>query len=148
AVIERASNSAAALGLPRAARRSATHVVDRFGGQPYDEVTEFDDQGHMSALQRFDAAGRIRAAVRFGWIGDGGPALTSKDAVGARAGVLARAVGVPVSGAGRILPAPSGAGWTVAWERTVDGARVLGDGIRIHLWPDGSLHSLSVAEHE
>jgi hypothetical protein len=37
-------------------------------------------------------------------------------------------------------------GWSAHWPRTVDGVPVLGDGIRVLLWPDGSFHGLTVAE--
>ena len=144
---DRAARAASALGLPPAARRSVSHVVDRFGGGEYDEVTEFDDRGRPTALQRFDSQGSIQAAVRFGWQGDGGSRLTGDAAVIGRARDLATAVGLRVEPAGQITRRSSQTGWRVFWARTVDGARVLGDGLRVQLWPDGSFHSLSVAEH-
>ena len=146
-VADRAQRSAAALGLPGATRRVVNHVVDRFGGDEYDEVTEFDGRGRMTALQRFGAQGAIRSAVRFGWQANGGPRLAGDAAVLARAGGLASAVGVRPDRVGRIVRSSTQTGWTVSWDRTVEGARVLGDGIRIQLWPDGSFHSLSVSEH-
>jgi hypothetical protein len=150
-VIERATSIAAILGLPSAARRAVTHVIDRFGGQTYDEVIEFDQAGRMTGLQRFDEAGALRAAVRFGWIGAGGPRLQSDDAVRARATELLGGLGVRVAGRartgpGRVVPAPSAGGWTVDWDRVADGVRVPGDGLRIQVWPDGSFHGLSVSE--
>src|ERR1051325_10039495 len=88
-VLDHSARAALALGLPSAARRSVAHVVDRFGGDEYDEVTELDGRGRPIALQRFDGRGPRRAAVRFGGQGDGGPHLTSDAAVLARAGQLA-----------------------------------------------------------
>jgi hypothetical protein len=124
-----------------------SHVVDRFGGQEYDEVTDKDSRGRAIALQRFDAQGLLQAAVRFGWQGDGGSRLTNDASVLTRARQLAASVDIEVDGSGQIARHSSQNGWTVAWTRRVDGARVLGDGIRIQLWPDGSFHSLAVAEH-
>ena len=147
AASDRAAKAGLALGLPVPARRIVEHVVDRFGGDEYDEVTELDSRGRPIALQRFDARGSLRAAVRFGWQGDGGPRLATDAAVLARARQVAAGVDVGVDLTGQIVRRSSQNGWTVAWSRTVAGARVLGDGIRIQLWPDGSFHSLSVAEH-
>jgi hypothetical protein len=146
-VTDRAARAATVLGLPPAARRSVTHVVDRFGGGEYDEVTEFDSRGRPIALQRFDVRGTIAAAVRFGWQAGGDSRLATDGAVLARAGELAAGVGLDLGAPGLITRRSVQTGWTVAWTRTVDGARVLGDGIRVQVWPDGSFHSLSVAEH-
>ena len=44
------------------------------------------------------------------------------------------------------MAAPSSAGWTVAWDRRVAGIPVPGDGLRIQLWPDGSVHGLTRSE--
>ena len=61
--IARADATRTELGLPLPARQVVSHVVDRFAGTTYDEVTAFDGVGRMTALQRFDTAGRLTAAV-------------------------------------------------------------------------------------
>ncbi len=38
-------------------------------------------------------------------------------------------------------------GWSVRWDRIVDGVPVPGDGLRVQLWPDGSFHGLAATEH-
>ncbi|MHB8399215.1 MAG: hypothetical protein ACYDCI_09830 [Candidatus Limnocylindrales bacterium] len=144
-----AVRSAAALGLPVAAGRAANHVTDRFASTEYDEVTESDATGRLIALQRFDPRGKLLAAVRFGWTGDGGRPLGDDNAARRRGEQLARAAfGTMPDGTARVLHGPSESGWTVSWERSVAGIPVRGDGVRIQLWPDGSIHSVSRAEHE
>jgi hypothetical protein len=145
AQIERASRTATLLGLPPATRRSAIRVVDRFGGRTYDEIAEYDARDRLLSLQRFDTAGRLLAAVRFGWRRDGGAALTGTSAR-QRADRLATALELGAAGTPRIVAAPSNAGWTVAWDRSVAGIPVPGDGLRIQLWPDGSVHGLTRSE--
>jgi hypothetical protein len=145
--LARAARTAGSLGLPVASRRSITHVTDRFAGSAYDEVNEFDAQDRLAALQRFDSGGRLLAAVRFGWTGDGGPALRDDAAARSRAERLVEAaLGTPPVGAPRVARTPSDSGWTVSWTRTVDGIPVPGDGLRVQLWPDGSLHGFSRSE--
>jgi hypothetical protein len=143
--IERAGRTATLLGLPAATRRSVTRVVDRFGGRTYDEIAEYDARDHLLSLQRFDTDGRLLAAVRFGLRGGGGTALTDPG-VRQRAQGLATTLGLEATGTPRLAAAPSNAGWTVAWDRTVAGIPVPGDGLRIQLWPDGSVHGLSRSE--
>jgi hypothetical protein len=140
---DRAARTGAVLGLPAATRRSATHVVDRFGGRAYDEVTEYDSGDRLISMQRFDPDGQLVAAVRFGWRGDGGAALHGAAGARVRAERLVAELGLGTVGAPRIVAAPSSAGWTVAWDRTVGGIPVRGDGVRVQLWPDGSVHGLS-----
>ena len=145
AQIERAGRTALLLGLPAPTRRAAARVVDRFGGRTYDEIAEYDGQNHLLSLQRFETDGRLLAVVRFGLRGDGGTAL-AESAVGRRAQNLAAALGLVAAGTPRVVVAPSNAGWTVAWDRAVAGIPVPGDGLRIQLWPDGSVHGLSRSE--
>jgi hypothetical protein len=145
AQIARASRTATVLGLPAATRRSATRVVDRFGGRTYDEIAEYDARDRLLSIQRFDIDGRLLAAVRFGWRAAGTTALSGK-AARERAGQLASALGLEAAGTPRIVAAPSGAGWTVAWDRRVADIQVPGDGLRIQLWPDGSVHGLTRSE--
>ncbi|MHB8672432.1 MAG: hypothetical protein ACYDAK_01980 [Candidatus Limnocylindrales bacterium] len=144
-----ATRSALALGLPPAATRTVSHVTDRFASTEYDEVAEADATGRLTALQRFDRGGRLLAAVRFGWTGDGGPLLRGEGAVRQRGEQLASAAfGAVPDGMARILRGPSGSGWTVSWERSAGGIPVRGDGVRIQLWPDGSTHSVSLTARE
>lgn len=145
AQIERAGRTATLLGLPAATRRTATRVVDRFGGRTYDEIAEYDVQNRLLSLQRFETDGRLLAAVRFGLRGDGGTTLSEAGAR-QRAEGLVTTLGLASTGTPRIVAAPSNAGWTVAWDRTVAGIPVPGDGLRIQLWPDGSVHGLSRSE--
>jgi hypothetical protein len=140
-----ATRTGTLLGLPTAARRSAARVLDRFGGRTYDEIAEYDARNRLVSLQRFDTAGRLLAAVRFGLRGDGGPALSGA-AARVRAEGLATTLGLEAAGAARVVAAPSNAGWSVAWERVVGGIPVPGDGLRIQLWPDGSVHGLARSE--
>lgn len=141
-----AARTGVILGLPAASRRSATRVTDRFGGGTYDEVTEFDARDRLVSLQRFDTGGRLLAAVRFGWTGDGGPALAGPAEARRRAERLAASLGLVPTGTPRVAAAPSNAGWSVAWTREVAGVPVPGDGLRIQLWPDGSIHGVARSE--
>jgi hypothetical protein len=145
AQVERATRTGALLGLPAAARRSAARVIDRFGGRTYDEIAEYDARNRLISLQRFDAHGRLLAAVRFGLRGDGGPVLNGV-AARVRAERLAATLGLEAASVPRVVAAPSNAGWTVAWDRIVAGVPVPGDGLRIQLWPDGSVHGLARSE--
>jgi hypothetical protein len=145
AQIDRASRTATLLGLPAASRRSATRVVDRFGGRTYDEIAEYDARERLLSLQRFDTDGRLLAAVRFGWRGPATTALSGTDARD-RAHRLATSLGLEAAGTPRIVAAPSNGGWTVAWDRLVAGIPVPGDGLRVQLWPDGSVHGLTRSE--
>ncbi|TMD28306.1 MAG: hypothetical protein E6I94_08595 [Chloroflexi bacterium] len=163
---DRAAANGPALGLPAAARRDVALVEDRFAGRRYVEVTEFDAGGRLRSLQRFDTAGDITAAVRFGWSPGTGATVPGSAAVGV-ATRLARSLGLASagtarvavrgshagssvgdgSGSGAVRGADAGAGWTVVWDRTVDGIPVPGDGLRVALWADGSFHSLTRTEH-
>ena len=82
AQIDRASRTATVLGLPAATRRSATRVVDRFGGRTYDEIAEYDARDRLLSLQRFDTDGRLlaRRPVRLARA----PAATALSGTGAR----------------------------------------------------------------
>ena len=146
AQVERASRTGSLLGMPAAARRDARRVVDRFGGRTYDEVAEYDARDRLISLQRFGLDGRLLAAVRFGLRGDGGPPLHGTAGARLRAERLAASLGLEAAGTPRIVAAPSNAGWSVAWDRVVAGIPVPGDGLRIQLWPDGSVHGLTRSE--
>jgi hypothetical protein len=110
-------------------------------------VTDLDANDRVLAIQRFDAAGRLIAAMRFGWTGDGGPVLRNDGAARDRALHLVASVGAVADGSPRVARAASG-GWTVTWTRTVAGLPVPGDGTRVQLWADGSLHGFSRTERQ
>jgi hypothetical protein len=144
--IERAVQTGRRLGLPQPARRTVERVEDRRGQATFDEVTEIDGQGQATALLRYAPDGRLLAAVHLGWQPDRGKTL-SADADAVRVALdVARGAGFEPSG--RAVPLRRGAnGWSVGWDRVVDGVPVPGDGIRIQLQPDGTFHGLTRAEH-
>ena len=143
--IAKAALSATALGLRPAATRTVAEVVDHLAGAAYQEVTDLDANGRMLALQRFDPAGRLVGALRFGWTGDGGPNLASEAAARSRAEQVVGSLGSAPGGTPRMVLAANG-GWTASWTRTVAGIPVPGDGVRLQLWADGSFHGLSRVE--
>jgi hypothetical protein len=146
AALHRAERSSADLGLPTPARRSAARLADRFDQRVVDEVTEYDGRGRPSAIEQFDERGALLSVVRLGWQPGAGPGLTDHGQALGQARKVAVAVGLPADGAAQVRPAPNGSGFIVAWDRAVDGIPVPGDGLRVVLWPDGSLHNLSRSE--
>ena len=145
--LERASQAGRSLGLSTAARRTVERVDDRRAAVTYDEVTDLDARGRPSAVLRFGIGGQLVAALRLGWEPGHGRPLTSDVEATAAALGFARGVGIdPVDAA--VARDDGASGWSVAWERVVDGVPVPGDGVRVQIWRDGSFHSLSRAEHE
>jgi hypothetical protein len=144
--IERAVQVGRRLGLPTPARRTVERVEDRRGQTSFDEVTEIDAAGRPSALLRYAPDGRLVAAVHLGWQPDRGKAVAAEaDAVRL---ALAIARGAGFEPAGQAVPLSRGTnGWTVGWDRLVDGVPVPGDGIRVQLQADGSFHGFTWAEH-
>ena len=144
--LDRAARTERMLGLTGLSRRTVDRVVDRRGQRTYDEVTGLDAQDRPIAVLRFGLDGQLQAATRLGWRPGSGPALAAAaDAIRA-AGRLAGTLGLRPFGTA--TAARSGAnGWSVRWPRTVDGVPVPGDGLRVQLWPDGSFHALTAAEH-
>ncbi len=130
------------LGLPEPTSSRVDRVVDRFDGTTYDEVTSSDPAGHALHLERFDARGRLVGAVAFGWQAGGGPLLADAAVARARGDRLAADLGLDASGTSAVLRADDGSGWTCTWPRTVDGVPVIGDGVRLDLWPDGRMHAV------
>lgn len=145
-VMARSARTGAAIGLPAAAQRTVERLEDRRAQVTYDEVTDLDARGRPTAVLRYSPDGRLVAAVHLGWLaGRGVPLRGTTDAIRV-ATAVARAVGIEWSGS-PTARARAANGWTVTWTRLVDGVPVPGDGLRIQLWPDGSFHSLSTAQH-
>jgi hypothetical protein len=135
------------LGLPEPATSRVEQVVDRFDGTTYDEVTGRDRTGRTLHLERFDARGRLVGAVAFGWQATGGTPMASAAAARARGDRLAADLGLGTSGTPDVRQVPGDTGWTLTWPRVVDGVPVMGDGIRVDLWPDGRMHAVVRTEH-
>ncbi|HYN48337.1 MAG TPA: hypothetical protein VER83_05680 [Candidatus Nanopelagicales bacterium] len=141
-VLAAASASRRRLGLPGPSAVRVDRVTDRFSGMTYDEVTATDGAGRTLHLQRFDARGRLVGAVSFGWQSGGGRPMPDAASARARGSRLATDLGLGVSGAPDVRREPDDSGWAIAWPRLVDGIPVLGDGVRIDLWPDGRVHAV------
>jgi hypothetical protein len=141
-VLAAAGTSRRQLGLPEPASVDLEHVTDRFGGTTYDEVTERDGAGRALHLQRFDERGRLVGAVSFGWQATGGARLPDAASARARATGLAADLGLDVTGQPDVQQEPDDTGWAIAWPRFVDRIPVLGDGVRVDLWPDGRVHAV------
>ena len=142
AVRAMARSFGARLGLPPAAALRVERVTDRFAGATYDEVTGTDGLGQAIHLQRLDDRGRLVGAVVFGWQSNGGRALANARAAANRGSRLAAQLELDTSGDPDVQAVPDGDGWTLGWQRFVDGVPVVGDGVRIDLWPDGRVHAV------
>ena len=130
------------LSLAEPATSRGERVVDRFSGTTYDEVTASDRTGRALHLERFDATGRLVGAVALGWEAAGGPRLATATAARARGDRLAADLGLGATGTPDVRQAPDDSGWTITWQRAVDGVPVVGDGVRVDLWPDGRMHAI------
>ena len=135
---------ATALGLPGVNHR-VQRLDDAFEHRTYDEVTSTDAAGHEVAITRLDLDGSVAMAVSLGWRPAGGPGLDGPAATN-RALALARQAGLAPAGRPSVRSSAGAGGWSVAWQRIVDGVVVRGDGLRIALWPDGALHGLTRTE--
>jgi hypothetical protein len=140
--LERAAQLSRALGLA-GATRTVERLDDRFEHRTYDEVVAKDRSGRPVAIARFGTDGRVVMAVALGWHGSAARAV-ERDAAASRASAILRASGVAVSGASTVRAVSSG--WAVSWSRVASGAPVLGDGVRVLLWPDASFHAVAVSE--
>jgi hypothetical protein len=145
-ILAAAGASRARLGFPLPAAVRVDRVTDRLDGTMYDEVVSTDPAGRSLHLQRFDERRRLVGAVSFGWQVAGGRPLPDASSARARGVGLATALDLGVSGAPDVRPEPDDTGWTVAWPRVVDGIPVLGDGVRVDLWPDGRVHAVVRSE--
>lgn len=139
ALRQRAATNRLEIGAAAAVSVTVERVQDRFSGLTYDEVVDRDGRGQPVALQRFDPAGRLTAAVRFGGhnpkrvtIGNGTAALAAAER-------HARALDLAPAGAARVRRGAADE-WVVEWPRVVDGVPVPGDGVVVRTWVDGTLH--------
>lgn len=146
ATVDRAAALERALGLPAAAKRTVDRVVDRRGQRTFDEVTDLDGRGRPVAVLRYALDGRLLAATRLGWQPGTGRALPTRADAVRSADRLARTLGIVPAGT-PVADGRGANGWSVRWQRVVDGVPVPGDGLRVQLWPDGSFHGLASAEH-
>jgi hypothetical protein len=141
----RAAANRGAIGAGRPAAVSVAHVLDRFSGSAFDEVVDRDGRGRPLAIQRFDPAGRLLAAVRFGGHNPKMMALTDASGAEAAATGHARALGLVPAGVASVRRGATDE-WIVEWSRTVDGIAVPGDGLVVRTWKDGSLHTVVLHE--
>lgn len=135
---------AAALGLPGVSQR-VERLDDRFEHRTYDEVTSVDASGREVAITRLELDGSVAMALALGWHPSGGRVIDGP-AAAQRADALARAAGHEPAGRPDVRTSAGGGGWSIAWQRTVDGVVVRGDGLRIALWSDGTFHGLNRTE--
>lgn len=138
----RAEALRARLGLPGRVV-AAERIEDRLEGRVFDQVT-FEDAVGPSALIELEPDGRPHLVIALGWRGAKGPA-TARNVAFRQALAHARAAGFAVTGTPTILETADE--WEVVWERQVDGIPVLGDGVRVSLWKDGSFHGIVHWEH-
>jgi hypothetical protein len=140
--IQHAAALSRALGLPAGAG-TVQRLDDRFEHRTYDEVVSRDRAGRAVALARFGTDGRVVLALALGW--HGSTAASVGQAVAAdKAAEFVKSSRVAVTGAPSVATVSSG--WSIRWSRVAAGAPVLGDGVRVLLWPDGSFHGLAVSE--
>ena len=137
----RGHDIAVALGLPGVSQR-VERFADRFEHRTYDEVTSLDARGREVAITRLELDGSVAMALTLGWHPAGGRALDGPSATN-RADALARAAGHAPAGRPDVRRSAGAGGWSVSWQRTVAGALVRGDGLRITLWSDGTFHGLT-----
>lgn len=139
-----AARVAAALGLTDGTP-TVKRIDDRFDGETYDEVTLRDVGDRPVAVVRLGVDGRLVSAVALGL--HDSTTLVSTEEAEQRARRFVGSAGFAPSGSPRTRPAQGAGGWLVTWPRVVADAPVRGDGVRVALWADGALHSLSRTEH-
>lgn len=135
---------AVVLGLPGVSQR-VERLDDPFEHRTYDEVTSVDTSGREVAITRLELDGSVAMALELGWHPSAGHVIDGTAAV-QRADALARAAGHVPAGPPDVRRSAGGGGWSIAWQRTVDGIVVRGDGLRMSLWSDGSFHGLTRTE--
>ncbi len=131
----------AALGIPSVSHR-ARRLDDAFEHRTYDEVSSFDAAGREVAISRFELDGSVAMAVALGWKPGAGRTVDGPGAT-ARGRAFALAAGLAPGGPPDVRRSAASGGWSITWQRLVDGVPVRGDGTRISLWPDGSFHGLT-----
>jgi hypothetical protein len=141
--LRRAAALAQQLGLPTGTP-STRRVAEAFEPGMYDEITMADEHGRPVSLVRLAPDGTLALAARLGLHRSGRP--LGEAAAIARARANARRAGVAVVGRAVTNASHGSAGWIISWPRVVDGVPVWGDGVRIGMWSDGMLHSLSRTE--
>jgi hypothetical protein len=146
-VLARAGKTRDALGFPVGVKRTGMHVRDGFEHAEYDEVSETDAAGRVTALTQFDTKGRLRAAVRLDNPPRGGLKVT-RDGATRLANRSALAAGLAVGEPSATDADQATGGWTVRWARVEDGVPVRGDETRVHVWPDGRVQSVARVEHD
>lgn len=139
----RAEALRAKLGL-RGRVVAVERIEDRFENRVVDQIT-YEDEIGPSALVELEPNGRPHLVIALGWRGATG-APVGRNVALRLAIAHARAAGFQVVGAPTILETDEE--WEVVWERRVDGIPVLGDGVRVSLWKDGSFHGIVNWEHE
>jgi hypothetical protein len=142
--LARAADLAQALKLPGVTRR-AERLDDRFEHRVYDEVVSVDAAGDDASIVRFDTNGEVVMAIALGWQREHGPAV-DRGAAASRALQITAAAGLKVQGRPIVAASAGAGGWSVAWPRNTGGIPVLGDGVRVSLWADGSFHALTRME--
>ncbi|HET7027353.1 MAG TPA: hypothetical protein VFI28_06655 [Candidatus Limnocylindrales bacterium] len=141
--VARADALSRAIGLPSGSH-SVQRITDPSQRASFDEVTTRDDRGRPTAIMRLTTDGRLALAVALGLH----ESASSIDAGRATqlAEHLVSVADVPPQGSSRATKSSGAGGWIVSWPRVVDGAPVRGDGIRVGLWTDGAVHSISRSE--
>ncbi len=139
----RARADAAALGLPAAVRATAARVTNRFRATSYVEVAGLGARGERVSLSRYGTDGRLVTAIGLGWRTPARPIPAASATERARA--VARSAGMTVDGS-PVLARTADSGFSLEWPRRVDGVQVPGDGVRVVLWADGTLHSVTMQE--
>lgn len=140
----RALALARALGIPVGTGTLEARVVDRFERAVLDEVVTTDGRGRRLGIVRTDARGRLSMAVRLGWRDAGGRRI-GPEAAARRATALVRAAGLAVPGR-PVVTATADRGWRATWGRVVDGVAVVGDGVTVTLFADGTVHAVARRE--
>jgi hypothetical protein len=136
---ERGLAHARALGVPTGAATRLSRLRDRFSGAVLDEVVTSDARGRRLGLVRLAANGRLATAIRLGWSAPSGGRIDAARAI-ERATALATGAGIAGPGTPHATPTAD-KGWRVAWERSVGGTPVPGDGTTITLFADGTFHA-------
>jgi hypothetical protein len=145
AIAVRADSQLRGLGLQKGVRRSIERIEDKFEAATYDEVTDFDANDQPVSMLQYRPDGVLRTAIALGWREGKGRPLPDAAAAGRRGRALGRIAGGPQTDP-VVEPLVDGTGWGVSWPRSVDGVPVPGDGLRMDLWNDGSLHRLVRSE--